>query len=87
MLLAGLGCGNMPAYLVEEDIARGRLRPTAPERHPLSGPRREVGAGARSGTGRDSRDAFLDLAETCHTRCIAVSAYLGSRLRVGKVPR
>jgi DNA-binding transcriptional LysR family regulator len=26
MLLAGLGWGNMPAHLVEEDIARGRLK-------------------------------------------------------------
>jgi DNA-binding transcriptional LysR family regulator len=26
MLLAGLGWGNMPAHLVEEDIARGRVK-------------------------------------------------------------
>jgi DNA-binding transcriptional LysR family regulator len=30
MLLAGLGWGNMPAHLVEEDIARGRLKVIQP---------------------------------------------------------
>ena len=30
MLLAGLGWGNMPAHLVEEDIARGRLKAIEP---------------------------------------------------------
>jgi DNA-binding transcriptional LysR family regulator len=30
MLLAGLGWGNMPAHMVEEDIARGRLKVIQP---------------------------------------------------------
>jgi DNA-binding transcriptional LysR family regulator len=30
MLLAGLGWGNMPAHLVAEDIARGRLKVIQP---------------------------------------------------------
>jgi DNA-binding transcriptional LysR family regulator len=30
MLLAGLGWGNMPAHLVEDDIARGRLKMIRP---------------------------------------------------------
>jgi DNA-binding transcriptional LysR family regulator len=30
MLLAGLGWGNMPAHMVEEDIARGRLKVIEP---------------------------------------------------------
>ncbi len=30
MLLAGLGWGNMPAHLVEDDIARGRLKTIRP---------------------------------------------------------
>ncbi len=31
MLLAGLGWGNMPLHMVEDDIARGRLRVIQPE--------------------------------------------------------
>ena len=31
MLLAGLGWGNMPTHLVEEDVARGRLKVIQPE--------------------------------------------------------
>jgi DNA-binding transcriptional LysR family regulator len=30
MLLAGLGWGNMPSHLVQDDIARGRLKVIRP---------------------------------------------------------
>jgi DNA-binding transcriptional LysR family regulator len=33
MLLAGLGWGNMPAHLVEDDIANGRLKVIRPAEH------------------------------------------------------
>jgi hypothetical protein len=44
--------------------------------------RRKVGAGTRSDTGRDCRDAFVGLIKTCNKHGIAVWDYLGNRLRV-----
>lgn len=44
--------------------------------------RRKVSAGTRSDDGRDSRDAFLGLAKTCHKLGIPFWDYLGSRLKV-----
>ena len=44
--------------------------------------RRKIGAGTRSDSGRDCRDAFLGLAKTCAKLGIAVWDYLGRRLRV-----
>jgi len=48
--------------------------------------RRKVSGGTRSDDGRNCRDAFLGLAQTCAKLGIAFWNYLGSRLAVPGQP-
>jgi hypothetical protein len=48
--------------------------------------RRKVNVGTRSEAGRDCRDAFLGLAQSCAKHAIAFRDYLGSRLNVARQP-
>ena len=79
MLLAGLGWGNMPSHLVQDDIARGRLKVIRPigfelegcairdvrrlSRRPSARPRRAV-----DDRTFDDRYRQLDLEHMCHVR-------------------
>jgi hypothetical protein len=47
--------------------------------------KRKVSAGTRSDAGRDCRDAFLGLSNTCAKLGIAFWHYLGSRLNVSNL--
>ena len=48
--------------------------------------KRKVTGGTRSDIGRDCRDAFLELAQTCVKLGVAFRDYLGSRLGIAGQP-
>jgi len=48
--------------------------------------KRAVSGGTRSDTGRDCRDAFLELAKTCRKLGVAFWDYLGARIGVADAP-
>jgi DNA-binding transcriptional LysR family regulator len=50
MLLAGLGWGSMPAHLVEDDIARGRLKVVQPAAFDVRTSRLVMGGAYRTDT-------------------------------------